>query len=167
MSELLFGPGKWEADEIRPGDKSVWVYGPGTVRFEVDLDDVGPDAEEAVPRIVERLNASPPYPPNEAAIARLRAEVDRLTRERDEVQRGGGDAMARWMAAAAERDALAARLGEAEGLLRALADSRILGPCAFCGYWKLSAEAPRGHGPDCPLAAFLAAGERDKGKEGV
>ena len=77
--------------------------------------------------------------------------------------------MARWMAAAAERDALAARLGEAEGLLREVEwadsdDPRVGLHCPEC--W---AERPgprndsRGHATGCRLAAFLAAGAKGGG----
>ena len=101
-----------------------------------------------------------------AEITRLRAEVERLTREREELLRprserdrmfdaeawdGAMDALGKMMQ---KRGALAARLAEAEGLLRHTG----LSYCFVC-----LADAPL-HLEGCRLVAFLAAGTQD-GKE--
>lgn len=79
MSVHIFGPKKWDAGSWTGADKEVLIVGPETLTLTVDHDDVDLDAvDEAIPLIVERLNAPPPFPPDAAALAALRAENGRL-----------------------------------------------------------------------------------------
>lgn len=88
----------------------------------------------------------------EAEVARLRAEVERLTRDREDYREKRANEVENLRR---ERDALAARLGEAEGLLRSLTAGRMV--CLSC--WQDTDH----HSPDCRLATFLTAGARDGG----
>lgn len=104
----------------------------------------------------------------------VRAEVERLTRERDEARdRALGyaaeaeDEIRKSMVVVAERDALAARLAEAEGRLRSVGGVLLvaldpLPPDKECGALCESCGA-RFREQFEAIAAFLAAGAQDNG----
>lgn len=112
-------------------------------------------------------------------VARLRAEVKNLTAERDlarsnyEITQRSYDELNDWVTdyskderlaecvkLRAERDALAARLAEAERLLRSV-QFRCMSPMIgnYCPVCEMN---PPTHGPDCSLAAFLARTPQEK-----